>query len=245
MKAYITINDKKYPIELTEQQQFDLYKQVENKQFISLSSNGESPSITDDNENTISRVEVIGKDGREFVKILKNSVYRISKQDDGKTLKLFETPSIEEVREMAHNAGKIQLEKFVLEENDLLKGQIQTNSIEDLNELPLTSETQEKEDGNINMVGTCDDVSRNGSNSSLSKVETLSITDDNGKEYKFEKPEFVCEFLKIVEDDDGIQIKGYIVSAGQVLSIMWRAENGMAYTNYFRNDKYCLNPIKP
>lgn len=36
------------------------------------------------------RVEVIGKDGREFSKLLTSSEYTISMQDDGKTIKLFE-----------------------------------------------------------------------------------------------------------------------------------------------------------
>ena len=38
----------------------------------------------------ISRVEVVGKNGREFVKMLENGHYEISIQDDGKTIKLFE-----------------------------------------------------------------------------------------------------------------------------------------------------------
>ena len=38
----------------------------------------------------ITRVEIIGKNGREFVNILKNGYYEISIQDDGKTIKLFE-----------------------------------------------------------------------------------------------------------------------------------------------------------
>ena len=38
----------------------------------------------------ITRVEVIGKNGREFSKMLKNSFYEISIQDDGRTIKLFE-----------------------------------------------------------------------------------------------------------------------------------------------------------
>lgn len=38
----------------------------------------------------ITRVEVIGKEGREFVKLLEDGHYKISMQDDGKTIKLFE-----------------------------------------------------------------------------------------------------------------------------------------------------------
>lgn len=44
----------------------------------------------------ISRVEVIGKDGREFVKMLKDGHYEIDIQDDGKTIKVFE--KIDEVK---------------------------------------------------------------------------------------------------------------------------------------------------
>lgn len=38
----------------------------------------------------ITRVEIIGKNGREFSKMLDNSFYEISMQDDGRTLKIFE-----------------------------------------------------------------------------------------------------------------------------------------------------------
>lgn len=38
----------------------------------------------------ISRVEIISKEGREFVKILKDGYYDISIQDNGKTIKIFE-----------------------------------------------------------------------------------------------------------------------------------------------------------
>lgn len=38
----------------------------------------------------ITRVEVIGLEGREFSKWLKDSNYEISIQDDGRTIKLFE-----------------------------------------------------------------------------------------------------------------------------------------------------------
>jgi len=38
----------------------------------------------------ITRVEIIGKKGREFSKWLNNSHYEIMVQDDGRTIKLFE-----------------------------------------------------------------------------------------------------------------------------------------------------------
>lgn len=44
----------------------------------------------------ISRIEVIGKEGREFIKILEKGYYKISIQDDGKTIKIFE--KVNEVR---------------------------------------------------------------------------------------------------------------------------------------------------
>ena len=41
----------------------------------------------------ITRVEVIGRDGREFSKLLSDATYEISIQDNGKTIKLFEKPN--------------------------------------------------------------------------------------------------------------------------------------------------------
>lgn len=38
----------------------------------------------------ITRVEIVGRNGREFSKILNDSFYEVSMQDDGKTIKLFE-----------------------------------------------------------------------------------------------------------------------------------------------------------
>jgi hypothetical protein len=42
--------------------------------------------------NNITRIEVIGQKGRKFVSRLTDGKYELSYQDDGKTLKLFETP---------------------------------------------------------------------------------------------------------------------------------------------------------
>jgi len=52
---------------------------------------GQTISITSD-DGTVSRVEIIGINGREFSKTLKDSTYTISIQDKGRTIKLFETP---------------------------------------------------------------------------------------------------------------------------------------------------------
>ena len=55
---------------------------------------GHNPNSLDDNVSIdadgVNRIEVIGKDGREFSKILKDSTYKVSIQDDGRTIKLFE-----------------------------------------------------------------------------------------------------------------------------------------------------------
>ena len=40
--------------------------------------------------SNITRVEIIGKDGRDVIRMLKDSKYRVSLQDDNRTLKLFE-----------------------------------------------------------------------------------------------------------------------------------------------------------
>jgi len=67
------------------------------------------------------------------------------------------------------------------------------------NELPIVEEGEE--DGKrYNSNDMLDDNS-----SSVYMEGTLSITDDNGKVYEFEKPEFECELLKVV----GLWIVGY------------------------------------
>lgn len=40
-------------------------------------------------EQKINRVEVIGKDGREYVRYLKDEAFSYQVQDDGRTLKMF------------------------------------------------------------------------------------------------------------------------------------------------------------
>ena len=49
-----------------------------------------SKQLKDIDDSIITRVEVIGKKGREFSKLLTDSVYEISIQDAGRTIKLFE-----------------------------------------------------------------------------------------------------------------------------------------------------------
>jgi hypothetical protein len=64
-------------------------------EFVNLEADlrGLINKIYDDFENNLSsinRVEVVGKNGREFSKHLKDGKYTISLQDNNKTIKLFE-----------------------------------------------------------------------------------------------------------------------------------------------------------
>lgn len=54
---------------------------------------GSNPTSTETlliNKPKLTRVEIIGTNGREFSKWLKLGYYEVSIQDDGKTIKLFE-----------------------------------------------------------------------------------------------------------------------------------------------------------
>ena len=50
-------------------------------------------------DTSITRVEVIGLNGREFTKRLNGTFYTISIQDEGRTIKLFETNNQKEQNE--------------------------------------------------------------------------------------------------------------------------------------------------
>ena len=105
---------------------------------------------------------------------------------------------------------------------------LQINSMEDLNELQITGEEKItiKEE--------------------FLAFDTISIKDDNGKEYKYNpNSNRLTSLLRVVEDDDGVQIVGYVIDAGQVQPIVWNAESGNAYINFFKVDEYNLTPIKP
>lgn len=121
----------------------------------------------------------------------------------------------------------------------------QTNSIEDLNELPIVGEEDGKMDAdsndNILDLDTADDFS-----TCDIQQQTISITDDIGKEYIYNpNSNRLTSLLGVVEDDDGVQIVGYVIDAGQVQPIVWDAESGNAYINFFKVDKYNLTPIRP
>lgn len=69
--------------------------------------------------------------------------------------------------------------------------------------------------------------------------ETISITDEDGKVYEFEKPEFKCELLKVVH---GLII-GYVVIGGlSVRSHTWlRTGECFFGTEQYKN--FYLTPI--
>lgn len=48
-------------------------------------------------------------------------------------------------------------------------------------------------------------------------METISIKDENGKEYVFEKPEFECELLKVVNGC----IVAYVVYSGNNFAVLY------------------------
>lgn len=78
--------------------------------------------------------------------------------------------------------------------------------------------------------------------------KTISIKDDNGKEYIFEMPEFECGLLKVIENNRETFAIGYIYDY-QVLPCVWNLDNGICYygtmTSTAIDGKYNLTPIKP
>ena len=77
------------------------------------------------------------------------------------------------------------------------------------------------------------------------KKETISIKDENGKEYVFEKPDFKCELLKVVNYKDQLCIIGWIDRYGEVEAVYISAENGDCYVNGKWDDDFDFTPIKP
>ena len=81
-------------------------------------------------------------------------------------------------------------------------------------------------------------------------METISVVDENGKVYEFEKPDFECELLKVLFDHNN---KAYII--GYSLDV--RKELGYPYPKTWTIDGKCyddddtldgdfnLTPIKP
>lgn len=86
--------------------------------------------------------------------------------------------------------------------------------------------------------------------------ETISIKDENGKEYVFEKPEFECELLKVINEKviGTIKIKDLDKNIHTTL-FYWFLECGTIrkFDNFnfinqdrqYTEDTYNLTPIKP
>ena len=83
----------------------------------------------------------------------------------------------------------------------------------------------------------------NDSGNNISMGETISIKDDNGKEYLFEKPEFECELLKVTKDGF---ILGYIRDDIGLAPIpmSWSDVTGFCYSDCESEIGYNLTPIK-
>jgi len=116
-----------------------------------------------------------------------------------------------------------------------------TNSMEDLNELPILGE--EDMDSKIN-CSTCLEEAKKISevviHIPLIPEETLTITDEDGKVYEFEKPEFECELLGIERD----LIIGWVKdSQGYLFAYSWCKTNGLDNISTSSND-FNLTPIK-
>ena len=72
----------------------------------------------------------------------------------------------------------------------------------------------------------------------------ISITDDKGVEYKFEKPEWwnydTCEFLKLIER----HIIGYIGEGCSLCVCHWHTNGNLIFTSSSFRGKYNLKPYK-
>ena len=74
--------------------------------------------------------------------------------------------------------------------------------------------------------------------------ETISITDEDGKAYEFEKTEFECELLKVVNNE----IIGYFVGTnGESYFCTWTEKGRIWKTSIPEKDRrlFDLIPIKP
>ena len=123
---------------------------------------------------------------------------------------------------------------------------LQISSIEDLNELPLSSETQGEEDGSINtksrVRGGAINIDNTNNNIHDSKLEeTISITDKDGKVYKFEKDRLYNHRLFYVDINNKT-----VFGIANCSSVYWK-EDGKCYNAYDseRLEVYDLTPIKP
>ena len=113
---------------------------------------------------------------------------------------------------------------------------IQINSMEDLNELPIVGE---EDVGRHNDRNTGNDSSSNDSVATCTN-KTISITDENGKVYEFEKPEFECELLVFrYRQICGIGFEHYSDETS-IYPIVWD-KKGKSTTH----NNMDLTPIKP
>jgi len=108
---------------------------------------------------------------------------------------------------------------------------VQINSMENLNELPTV---QEGEEDGINK--TNETKLERLENRNVNSNEAISITDDNGKVYSFEKPEFECE-LKFVD------VKSKIIGTINNNITIWE-NNGECYYTETVSGMWNLIPIK-
>lgn len=102
---------------------------------------------------------------------------------------------------------------------------VETNSIEDLNELSIVGEeemTIKKE---------------------FLAFDTISIADDNGKEYKFKKPEFECELLKVMHPKSKLPDILAIIANDIIVTFFTNGE--CYYMDESDAFDYNLTPIKP
>ena len=72
-------------------------------------------------------------------------------------------------------------------------------------------------------------------------MEIISIEDDIGKVYEFEKPEFDCELLKVID----VHWCVFIVKNESTKVLKINLNNGECYDNIDFIEDYCLTHIKP
>jgi len=138
------------------------------------------------------------------------------------------------IKQFYINNGALSWDKPKQSFTDELIDSFAVNSMEDLDRLPIV---EGEEDGM--------DSDSNDFNSVLCNnkdMDTISIVDDDGKVYEFEKPEFECEIFKIV-DSFALGVV-YDKRANKPLVQSWDIETGNG-TNYLINSCSNLTPIKP
>lgn len=113
---------------------------------------------------------------------------------------------------------------------------------------PIHGVVGEDEESNNSDISNNNDKLIRNTDDNETFVSTISITDEQGKEYKFVKPEFECELLKEVRD----YFIGYFFNADSEVAeaVCWR-KDGKAFTTFGivgsmdkRISDYNLTPIK-